>query len=96
MEGGKYARSSSFQGCENTDNLSCLHAVKSTCVHTVQCTVSFIVRVGINNSVLCTNVVFFRRGNRFTLCHMSTSRSGHLACCQSNSDLRTSNKFYRN
>ena len=56
-----------FNSHENTANISCPHAVKSTCVHTVQwlqystlykCTV---VRVGINNTALYTNVVFIRR-----------------------------------
>ena len=31
-----------------------------------KCTVSLIVRVGINNKVLYTNVVFFPTGNRIT------------------------------
>ena len=58
--------SSHDQGLEKTDILSCPNAVKSTCVQTVQwlqCTVNYvvslIVRVGMNNIKLYTNVVFF-------------------------------------
>ena len=64
----------SFQAHSYTDNIYC-PLVKSTCVHTVQllqhstlykCSVSLIVRVGINNTALYSNVVFIPIGNRFT------------------------------
>ena len=97
-------RSFALKAHENTDNISCLRAVKSTCVHNVQwlqcstlykCTASLIIRVGINNTVLYTNVVF-EQDIDLHMCHMSTSWSGDLTSCQSNSDLRSSNMLYAN
>ena len=41
----------------------CAHCVQYSTLY--KCTVSLIVRVGIDNTVLYTNV-FFRTGNRFT------------------------------